>query len=184
MVPKVLPEIKTLKAKLERGAKGSHPSPVTKPSFCSYIIYRHTCHCLSSVKQFEKYKKCKQCTTVQAVYSAVLPPFPMVFYFSCQYIFIFDYFHLGWPRLRQTSHIQLGFRSRRRKRDNMCYFHLWRNATQGWVLLPMTLEAQKIFRIWTTVRDFLCCSHISSWITRIWVERATALRTWVNSCPW
>ena len=128
----------------------------------------------------------KTCTTWDVWSTMEGVPFHQIFVwiYLCQYIFIFDYFHLGWPRLRQTSHIQLGFRSRRRKRDNMCYFHLWRNATQGWVLLPMTLEAQKIFRIWTTVRDFLCCSHISSWITRIWVERATALRTWVNSCPW
>ena len=149
------------------------------------MITHYTSHqqCQTVSNSFNSINRVNSVNSVNS-YSAVLPPSPMVFYFSCQYIFIFDYFHLGWPRLRQTSHIQLGFRSRRRKRDNMCYFHLWRNATQGWVLLPMTLEAQKIFRIWTTVRDFLCCSHISSWITRIWVERATALRTWVNSCPW
>ena len=48
----------------------------------------HTCYCLSSVKHFDKYKKCKQCewwnvnnsnnvnseTSVHAVNGAVLPP--------------------------------------------------------------------------------------------------------------
>ena len=30
-----------------------------------YDIYRHTCYCLSSVKQFEYYKQCKQCKLVK-----------------------------------------------------------------------------------------------------------------------
>ena len=54
-------------------------------------ISRHTCECLSKVKQFkmckqcEGWKQCKQCSSVnivncvQAVYSALIPPSLMVF---------------------------------------------------------------------------------------------------------